>query len=90
MSDEALGGWVIFGIIAAVLVGSGFWVADGIERNQVQDCLQAAPNNRQDHVYMTDVVSVEAWRRYPNGEATWIVEYRVSYTDQIKSTYCRW
>ncbi|MEM9432834.1 MAG: hypothetical protein AAGA12_02840 [Pseudomonadota bacterium] len=90
MSDSALGGWVVFCVIAAVLAGLGFWIADGIERNKVSDCLQTAPNTRQDHVYMTDVESVEAWRRYPNGEATWIVEYRVSYSDQVKSVYCRW
>ena len=93
MSDEALGGWVVFGVIVAAVVGIGYWVADGIERNNVLSCLEEHSEGLiggQDHVYMTDVDSIEVQRSFPNGEAVRVVKYRVSYDNAIQTAWCRW
>ena len=94
MSDEALGGWVIFGVIAAVLVGTGFWIANGIERENVRDCLAQSSQRygiaRGHDVYLTDVVDVKVHRSYPDGTATRFVKYRVQGSQDIQSTTCLW
>lgn len=94
MSDEALGGWVIFGVIAAVLIGAGFWIADGIERQNVRDCLadlsQRYGTVRGHDVYLTDVVEVNVHRSYPDGTATRFVKYHVQGSSEIQSTTCLW
>ena len=94
MSDEALGGWVIFGVIAAVLVGAGFWIADGVQRENVRDGLAQSSQRygiaRGHDVYLTDVVEVNVHRSYPDGTATRFVKYRVQGSSDIQSTTCLW
>jgi hypothetical protein len=94
MSDEALGGWVIFGVIAAVLLGAGFWIADGIQRENVRDCLTEYSQRygiaRGHDTYLTDVVEVNVQRSYPDGTATRNVKYRIQGSSQIQSTRCLW
>lgn len=94
MSDEAVGGWFVFGIIAAVLVGAGFWFSNGVERENVRDCLAESSQRygiaRGHDVYLTDVVEVNVHRSYPDGTATRFVKYRVQGSSQIQSTTCRW
>ena len=94
MSDEALGGWVIFGVIAAVLVGAGFWITNGIERENVRDCLAQSSQRygiaRGHEVYLTDVVEVNIHRSYPDGTATRFVKYRVQGSQDLQSTTCLW
>jgi len=94
MSDEALGGWVIIGVIAAVLVGAGFWIADGIQRGNVRNCLAQSSQRygvaRGHDVYLTDVVEVNVHRSYPDGTATRFVKYRVQGSSDIQSTTCLW
>lgn len=94
MSDEALGGWVIFGVIAAVLVGAGFWIADGIQRGNVRDCLadlsQRYGTVRGHDVFLTDVVEVNIHRSYPDGTATRFIKYHVQGSSQLQSATCLW
>lgn len=94
MSDEVLGGWVIFGVIAAVLVGAGFWIANGIERENVRDCLAQSSQRygiaRGHDVYLTDVVEVNVRRSYPDGTAKRFVKYRVQGSQDLQSTTCLW
>ncbi|SPH20649.1 hypothetical protein ASD8599_01388 [Ascidiaceihabitans donghaensis] len=87
----ALVKWVIGG---AIVVGIGFWVAKGVERQNVRDCL-AEQSQRygiaQGHdVYLTDVIEVNIHRSYPDGTATRFVKYLVQGSQNLQSTTCLW
>jgi hypothetical protein len=81
-------------IAGAVVVGIGFWVAEGVERQNVRDCLaqqsQRFGTARGHDVYLMDVVEVNIHRSYPDGTATRFVKYHVQGANDLQSTTCRW
>lgn len=94
MSDEAIGGWFVFGIIAALLVGGWYWFSGGSDINNVRNCLTTQSQQygiaRGHDAYLTDVVDVEAYKTYADNTATRFVKYRLQGSDEIHSTTCRW
>jgi len=87
----ALVKWVIAG---AIVVGIGFWIADGVERQNVRDCLAEQSQRfgiaRGHDVYLSDVVEVNIHRAYGDGTATRFVKYLVQGSQDLQSTTCRW
>ena len=94
MRNDFIGTLVKWAIAGAVVVGIGFWVAEGIERQNVRDCLtqhsaQYGIANQHD-VYLTDVVVVEIYQSYGDGTATRFVKYLLQGSSEIQSATCRW
>jgi hypothetical protein len=88
-------GFIIkFAVVGAVIVGIGFWVAKGVERQNVRDCLtqqsQRFGTARGHDVYLTDVVEVNVHRSYPDGTATRFVKYLVQGSQDLQTTTCLW
>lgn len=89
-----IGGLVKWAIAGAIVVGIGFWVAEGVERQNVRDCLAESSQRygiaRGHDVYLTDVVEVNVYRSYPDGTATRFVKYLVQGSNDLQSTTCLW
>lgn len=88
-------GFIIkFAVVGAVIVGIGFWVAEGVERQNVRDCLAEQSQRygiaRGHDVYLTDVIEVNIHRSYPDGTATRFVKYLVQGSQDLHSTTCLW
>ncbi|MEP3784137.1 hypothetical protein [Ascidiaceihabitans sp.] len=83
--------WI--GCIAAG-IGLYFWIAEGVERQNVRDCLEQSSRQygigNQHHVYLTDVIQVEVHRSYGDGTATRFAKYQLQGSSEIQSTTCRW
>lgn len=85
-------------IVWAICIGAGvamyFWVAEGVERQYVRDCLAEQSQRfgiaRGHDVYLTDVVEVNVHRSYGDGTATRFVKYLVQGSQEIQSTTCLW
>lgn len=83
--------WATAGVI---VVGIGFWIAEGVERQSVRDCLaqhsrQYGIANQHD-VYLTDVIEVEIYQSYGDNTATRFVKYRIQGSNELQSATCRW
>ena len=81
-----------FVAIGAIIGGVLWWLnASGLERN-VRTCLEQ--NNRftgnYHHVYLTEVISSERTRSYPDGTATRRVVYLVEGNERPQTTNCLW
>ncbi len=81
-------------VAGAVVIGIGYWIAEGIERQNVRDCLaqhsqQYGIANGHD-VYLTDVVEVNIHRTYGDNTETRFVKYRIQGSGDIQSATCRW
>ena len=89
-----MGAVVKLAIAGAVVVGIGFWIAEGVERQNVRDCLaeqsQRFGIGRGHDVYLTDVVEVNVHRSYPDGTATRFVKYQVQGANDLQTTTCLW
>ena len=89
-----MGAFIKLAIAGAIVVGIGFWVAEGIERQNVRDCLAQQSQRfgiaRGHDVYLTDVVEVNIHRSYGDGTATRFVKYLVQGSQDIQSTTCLW
>ncbi|GLO68991.1 hypothetical protein MACH17_05080 [Phaeobacter inhibens] len=85
---------VKFAFVVAAIVGIGFWIAEGVERQNVRDCLadlsQRYGTVRGHDVYLTDVVEVNVYRTYPDGTATRFVKYQIQGSQDLQSTTCLW
>lgn len=93
MMDEALSTLATWGMGIAAAIGVGLWIADGVERKNVRECLDQHSRGYtggQDHVFMTDVVEVQIYRHYPDGTATRFVTYRIQGSSDVQSTTCLW
>jgi len=81
-------------VACAAIVGIGFWVAEGVERQNVRDCLEEMSQEygiaKNHHIFMSDVVEVEIYRSFGDGSATRFVKYRLQGSSEIQSTTCRW
>ena len=71
--------------ILSILAGCG-------DEDRVRQCLrdQEQYSGGQHGTYMTEVVSVQVLRSYPDGRATRAVKYRIQGSDTIQSTTCLW
>ena len=82
------------GVIGAIIVGIGFWIAEGVERQNVRDCLAQHSQQygiaRGHDVYLTDVIEVEVHRSYGDGTATRFVKYHIQGSKELQSATCRW
>mgnify|MGYP003676487495 CR=1 FL=1 len=92
IKDETSHSWLGWAAIIAVIGGGLYWMnSAGLKRN-VSVCLES--NNRYTgdfhHIYLTDVVSAERIRTYPDGTAMRSVQYLVEGSEQQQSTTCRW
>ncbi len=80
--------------VGAAIVGIGFWIAEGVERQTVRDCLSEQSRRygtaRGHDVYLTDVVKVEVYQSYGDGTATRFVKYLIQGSSDLQSTTCRW
>jgi hypothetical protein len=89
-----MGAVVKLAIAGAVVVGIGFWIAEGVERQNVRDCLAEQSQRfgiaRGHDVYLTDVVEVNVHRSYPDGTATRFVKYQVQGANDLQTTTCLW
>ena len=89
-----IGGLAKFALFATVIVGIGFWVAEGVERKNVRECLERNSQQygigRQHHAYLTDVIEVEVYRSYGDGTATRFVKYLIQGSSKLQSATCRW
>ena len=86
---DALIGFVVIGTIIGGIL---WWLnATGLERNG-RTCLEE--NNRftgnYHHVYLTEVLSAERARSYPDGTATRRVVYLVEGNERPQTTNCLW
>jgi hypothetical protein len=81
-------------VAGALITGIGFWIAEGVERQNVRDCLAEQSQRfgiaRGHDVYLTDVVEVNIHRSYGDGTATRFVKYLVQGSQDIQSTTCLW
>lgn len=81
-------------VAGAVITGIGFWVAEGVERQNVRDCLAEQSQRfgiaRGHDAYLTDVVEVEIYQTYGDNTATRFVKYRIQGSRELQSTTCRW
>ncbi len=81
-------------IVGAAVVGIGFWIAEGVERQNVRDCLEQSSRQygikRNHSVYLTDVIDVEVYQSYGDGTATRFVKYLIQGSPDLQSTTCRW
>ena len=89
-----MGALVKLAVAGAVVVGIGFWVAEGVERQNVRDCLAEQSQGfgiaRGHDVYLTDVVEVNVHQSYPDGTATRFVRYQVQGANDLQTTTCQW
>lgn len=89
-----MGRLIVWAVFIAATVGLYFWIAEGVERNDVRACLEQHSEQfgigRNHHTFMTDVVSVEVHRSYGDGTATRFVRYVLQGSDEIQSATCRW
>ena len=73
---------------------AGFWVAEGVERQDVRDCLAEQSQRfgiaRGHDAYLADVVEVEIYQTYGDNTATRFVKYRIQGSRELQSTTCRW
>lgn len=87
----ALMKWAIAG---AAIVGIGFWIAEGVERQNVRDCLEQSSREygiaKNHHIHMTDVIEVRIYQVYGDNTATRFVKYLLQGSSEIQSTTCRW
>lgn len=90
------GGWGGGLVVILLVIGGVIWLgyalnASGLERN-VRACLE--DNNRYSgdfhHIYMTEVLSAERTRSFPDGTATRRVQYLVENSGREHSTLCTW
>ena len=81
-------------VAGAVITGIGFWVAEGVERQDVRDCLAEQSQRfgiaRGHDAYLADVVEVEIYQTYGDNTATRFVKYRIQGSRELQSTTCRW
>lgn len=81
-------------VVGAAIVGIGFWIAEGVERQNVRDCLAEQSQRfgiaRGHDVYLSDVVEVEVYQTYGDNTATRFVKYLVQGSQDLQSTTCRW
>lgn len=84
-------------VTGALIFGAGFLgylalTGGGLE-GKLRQCLEQHSSQYlggQDHVYMTEALSEEIWRSYPDGTATRFVKYRVQGSNDVKTATCRW
>lgn len=62
------------------------------DESRVRACLEknAELIGGQDHVFLTEVISVQTLKSYPDGRATRAVSYRTSNSPGVQSTTCLW
>ena len=89
-------GWGGGLLLILLVVGGVIWLvyalnASGLERN-VRACLEH--NNRYSgdfhHIYMTEVLSADRTRTFPDGTAIRRVRYLVENSGREHSTLCTW
>jgi hypothetical protein len=89
-----LGFLIKLAVIGAAIVGVGFWIAEGVERQNVRDCLRQHSQQygiaRGHDVHLTDVIEVEIYRSYGDGTATRFVKYLIQGSSELQSATCRW
>jgi hypothetical protein len=81
-------------VVGAAIVGIGIWIAEGVERQNVRECLAELSQQygiaRGHDAYLTDVVEVEIYRTYGDNTATRFVKYRIQGSNELQSATCRW
>ncbi|MBU2994357.1 hypothetical protein Q4555_06720 [Octadecabacter sp. 1_MG-2023] len=89
-----MSGLIKLAVVGAAIVGIGFWIAEGVERQNVRDCLAEQSQRygiaRGHDVYLSDVVEVEVYQTYGDNTATRFVKYRIQGSHELQSTTCRW
>ncbi len=86
----------LIGWAACIAAGVGlyYWIAEGVERQNVRDCLEQSSRQygikRNHSNYLTDVVEVEVYQSYGDGTATRFVKYLIQGSGDLQSTTCRW
>jgi len=84
--------WKTILIIVVGLFGLIFVLnKSGLERN-VRACLENSNRYTGDfhHIYLTDVVSADRMRTFPDGTAMRTVKYHVENSNRVHSTTCTW
>lgn len=89
-----MSGLIKLAVIGAVIAGIGLWIAEGVERQNVRDCLAQLNQQygiaRGHDIYLTDVIEVEIYRTYGDNTATRFIKYLIQGSHDLQSATCRW
>lgn len=89
-----MGRLIVWAACIAAAVGIYFWIAEGVERQNVRDCLaqlgQQYGITRGHNAYLSEVVGVDVYQTYGDNTATRFVKYRIQGSSELQTTTCRW